>query len=335
MTTDAPRRNATIRDVARAAGVSTATVSRVMNDLATVDPGIADRVREAVHELAYVPSGLARSLSLGVTKTIAMVVPDLGNPMFQEILAGFNRVAAEAGYRVLVGDSREDPVEELELAREMRKRTDALVLCAPRSESSALAHALGELGPAVVVNRPGHETGGAPVVRVDYEQGIRSLAAHLVGLGHRRILYLEGPATSPSNLARLAGLRALEAETDGLRVMAVPCGSSMDDGYRAFDDVRGSGATAVMAFSDVVALGLLGRLHDERVSVPGQLSVTGFDDIPMARFCAPPLTTMAVPQSTIGVVAWEQLSALLTGVPPREATTFTPSLVVRASTGAP
>lgn len=327
------RRNATIGDVAREASVSVASVSRVVNGLATVDPAIAARVRDAIARLNYVPSSTARALSLGVTHTIGMVIPDLGNPLFQQILAGFNRAAAAVGYRVLVADSQETAADEAALAREARRRADAVVLCAPRMPAHELAALIEELGNVVVINR--EHVAPAAAVTVDYTTGIHALLTHLAALGHTRMLYLAGPDSSASNAARLAGLDRFATTNPQITVERVACGSSMDAGYRAWDTVRASDATAVLAFNDVVAMGLLGRLSELRIPVPEQLSVTGFDDIGFARFATPPLTTMAVPQQRIGEVAWEQLRILLDGGTSGPAVRFTPELVVRQSTGAP
>ncbi len=328
-----PKRNVTIAAVAAEAGVSVASVSRVVNGLATVDPKIAERVRAAIERLNYVPSSTARALSLGVTHTIGMVIPDLGNPLFQQILAGFNRAAAAVGYRVLVADSQEVAADEAGLAREARRRADAVVLCAPRMPAPELDALIAELGPALVINRG--NVAPAAGVAVDYTTGITALLEHLADLGHRHVLYLAGPGTSASNAARVAGLTEFAEHNPHIVVEQVACGSSMEAGYAAWDLISTSEATAVLAFNDIVALGLLGRLSELNVPVPGRLSVTGFDDIGFARFATPPLTTMAVPQQRIGEVAWEQLHAVMTGEAAQPTVVFTPELIVRQSTGAP
>ncbi|MGC5170369.1 LacI family DNA-binding transcriptional regulator [Microbacterium sp. DT81.1] len=334
MTIDAVNagKRATITDVARAAGVSRATVSRVMNGISTVDASIAERVLATASELEYAPSGTARSLSLGVTQTVAMMVPDLGNPMFQEILKGFHHAAGADGYRVLVSDSQEVVADEVAIARDARRRCDAVVLCAPRSSGEALVELLRTVQPAVVINRS-TQGGVAPAVTIDYAAGIRSLVDHLVALGHRRLAYLEGPPQSASNVVRMETLEKMKQERDDLEIHWVPCGSTLVDGYRAWPDVQSTGATAVIAFNDLVALGFLGRLNEESIAVPADLSVAGFDDIPFSRFSSPPLTTVTIDQVRIGEVAWQKLRAAIDrGEEPSE-TRFRPDLVVRASTG--
>ena len=143
-----------------------------MNGITTVDASIAERVLATAAELEYSPSGTARSLSLGVTHTVAMMVPDLGNPMFQEILKGFHHAAGADGYRVLVSDSQEVVADEVALARDARRRCDAVVLCAPRSSGEALVDLLRTVQPAVVINRS-TQGGVAPAVTIDYAAGIR------------------------------------------------------------------------------------------------------------------------------------------------------------------
>lgn len=332
MSTRPPQR-VTIAHVAQEAGVSRATVSRVMNGLATVDPEIGKRVREAADKLNYSPSTVARSLAIGRTQTVAIVVPDLANPMFQETLRGLSRAAAREGYRVLVADSIENPDEEVILAREARRRCDALVLVSPRMDPEVLAELLPELSPVVLVNRES-PIAGVPSLAVDYGAGIRSIVGELERLGHRRIAYLTGPGGSYGNRARMAALQhPFPWKGQREEILYIPCGAMFEDGYQARESVLRSGATAAVCFNDLVALGLLGALHEAGVAVPGRLSVTGFDDIPFARFASPALTTASVPQTQLGEQAWGRLWDLLNGREPEHDLTVTPRLEVRASLG--
>jgi LacI family transcriptional regulator len=325
-----PAQRVTIAHVAEEAGVSRATVSRVMNGLATVDPEIGQRVRDAAAKLNYMPSTVARSLAIGRTQTVAIVVPDLANPMFQETLRGLTRAAAKEGYRVLVADSIENPDEEVILAREARRRCDALVLVSPRMDPTVLGSLLPELAPVVLVNRES-PVDGVPSLAVDYGAGVRRIVGELQRLGHERIAYLAGPESSYGNRARLAALEQLGA--DGPDIVQIPCGAMFEDGYRVRDDVLASGATAAVCFNDLVALGLLGALHEAGIAVPGRLSVTGFDDIPFSRFSSPTLTTASVPQTQLGEQAWARLWDLLNSREPEHDLTVTPRLEVRASIG--
>ena len=331
-----PRRRsgvATIGDVADAAGVSRATVSRVMNGRSTVAADIAVRVEAAAARLRYHPSNVARSLSLGRTHTIGLVVPDLGNPMFQQILRGVTGAAAPEGYRVLVADTGESPDDEAEIALEARQRCDALVLASPRMPDDVLARLLPQVSPAVLVNRTAPDD-EAPSVSVDYVRGMRAVVDHLAALGHRRVVYLAGPARSASNGWRLAGIEEARLVHPDLDVTVLPCGPTVGEGYAVVEQVLATRATAVVAFNDLVAFGLLSRLNETGVAVPDDISIVGCDDIELARYATPSLTTLAIPQAELGRQAWHQLQDVITGTATSAQTTrFEPRLEVRASTG--
>src|SRR5690554_3635831 len=186
------QRRTTIAEVAAHAGVSPATVSRVMNGRFVGEEAVAERVRASAVALDYSPSPLARSLALGETRTIAFVVPDLANPAFQAVLSSLSKTAAKDGYRVLVADSAESPSEEALLAVEIRRRCDSIVLCAPRMPEDELVALAKTLQPLVLINRAIPRI-TAPSLSIDYQAGIQNLAAHLYSLGHRRFAYVEGP----------------------------------------------------------------------------------------------------------------------------------------------
>ncbi|WP_116949842.1 LacI family DNA-binding transcriptional regulator [Jiangella endophytica] len=325
-------RPATISRVAELAGVSRATVSRVMNGSSTVAPQLAERVRAAAATLNYQPSVLARSLAVGRTSTIALVVPDLGNPMFQDVLRSLSHAAATRGHRLLVADSEENVAEEGLIALEARRRCDGLVLCAPRMPDDELAALAPQLAPFVLVNRDSSGL-SVPSVNVDYAAGMRDLVSHLMGLGHRRFAYLAGPPTSSSNRLRLSTLRGFAA-AGRLELAELECGATFSDGHAVAGRLIDGLCTAVIAYNDLVAFGALSGLHELGVSVPQQISIAGFDDIPFARYTTPPLTTASVPPSEIGQEAWQRLWALLGGQPPEADIQFRPRLVVRGSTGA-
>jgi len=326
-----PVRPMRISDIAQLAGVSNATVSRVINGFSTVNEDIAQRVRDIIKEVGYVPSQTARSLSLGASQTIGVVVPDLSNPMYHEVLRGVHRAAAADGYRVLVADTLEDPQGEAAVALDIRHRTDALVLIAPRMTRPELLALLMRVHPAAVINRTTGEN--AVVARVDYEAGIQTLAEHLRTLGHSRIAFLSGPEQSRSNQDRQRGLEQYRASHADVEIVEIPTGSGFDDGHRSWEAVRDAGASAVMAFNDLVALGLIGRLAEEGIRVPEDISVAGFDNIPFAQYSSPSLTTMAVDLGEVGASAWRDLRQEIEGAERREPSVFAPVLRVRASTG--
>ncbi|MFJ6538516.1 LacI family DNA-binding transcriptional regulator [Paenarthrobacter sp. NPDC091711] len=326
-----------IADVAEKAGVSHATVSRVMNGNAAVDPGIAARVRAAAVELKYQPNPVGRSLALGKTDTIGIVVPDLANPTFQAILRGLSIAAAQDGYRVLIADSSEVTSEESILAGEARRRCDGVVLCAPRMSDAELEELAPTLHPLVLINRTTIAT-NTPSLSVDYGQGIQELAQHLVTLGHRRLAFLSGPEHSASNRQRLVGLDQFRAEHPEIELQMLHGGSNFDSGHESTEAIISSGATGILAFNDLVAMGLLSGLHERGVRVPEDISVTGFDDIPFAKYTTPPLTTAAVPINELGSLAWRRMREQIqqAGETATQAQDeFSPRVEIRKSTAAP
>ncbi|MGN9782293.1 LacI family DNA-binding transcriptional regulator [Nonomuraea sp. ZG12] len=327
-----PCGTATISRVAEAAGVSRATVSRVMNGSPTVNPELAARVRAAAKELEYEPSLVARSLALGRTSTIALIVPDLANPLFQGILRGLSQAAGEVGRRLLVAESKEDAEEEIILAVEARRRSDGLVLASPRSTDERLRALSDRLAPLVLLHReiPGSTL---PSLSIDNAVGIAGIMTHLTGLGHRHLVYLAGPEASASNRDRRAALRAIVAATPGLALTELACGAMFDDGHAVAREVVACRATGVIAFNDMVAFGALSGLHELGVAVPGDLSLTGFDDIPFARYTTPPLTTASIPKNELGKQAWDKLWSLMNGDTGGHNVRFQPRLLVRESTG--
>jgi LacI family transcriptional regulator len=326
-----PPKGVTISDVAARAGVSLSTVSRVLNGNATVDPALAERVRDAASALEYTASPLARSLVLGRTQTVAVVVPDLGNPTFQAILRGLSRAAAADDYHVLIADSAESVDEERLLAVATRRRSDGLILCAPRMPADELRALVAGTAPVVTINRDAGA--GVPAVGADYRGALGELLAHLYGLGHRRLVYLAGVARSVSNAARLEAIAGFRQAHPDVVVDELPCGVDFDSGAAAASDVLGSGATAVVAYNDLVALGLMSAVQASGCRIPADLSVVGFDGIPFAAYANPPLTTAAVPASELGGRAWAAMRAVLEGSAPGEPIVLRPEVIVRDSTG--
>ncbi len=305
-----------------------------MNARFVGDPAVAERVREAARELAYSPSPLARGLALGRTQTVGFLVPDLANPAFQAVLSSISKAASRDGYRVLVADSGERPEDEPLLAIETRRRCDSIVLCAPRMSEAELLGIVDSLRPMVLVNRRVPRA-QVPSVAIDYGSGMRSLAQHLYDLGHRDLVYLVGPPTSSSNEHRLVALGQFGRDHPEVRVRRIDAGSGSDDGYRLAGEVVASGATAALAYNDLVAVGLVEGLREAGVRVPDDVSVTGFDDIPFSRYVTPSLTTASVPVELLGTGTWTRLHELIDGEDPEHDVLFSPRLEVRDSTAAP
>ncbi len=332
MATSPNNRSRTIADVARRAGVSLATVSRVMNGNPSVDGAMAEKVRAAAAELNYTASPLARSLVLGKTNTIAVVVPDLENPSFHGVLRGLSRAAARDGYHILIADAAESVAEEKILAVETRRRCDGLVLCAPRMAEVDLQSLLEELKPVVLVNRDAGSV-STPVVAADHRTALVELIDLLYGYGHRSLVYLAGVPQSASNARRMEAIHDYLGDHPDVTIQVLPCGVSFECGYEAAERVLATSATGALAFNDLVAMGLMSALNERGVSVPGQISVVGFDDIPFARYITPPLTTASVPGAELGEQAWHRMWDLLNGRAPGHAIFFRPRIERRGSTG--
>lgn len=322
----------TISDVAARAGVSLSTVSRALNGNATVDPALAERVRAAAAELDYTANPVARSLVSGRTQTVAVVVPDLANPTFQAILRGLGRAASADDFHVLVSDSVESIDAERTLATTTRRRTDGVILCAPRMPQPELDALAPTLSPLVLVNRVSPDV---PSVRADYGAALRTQLEDLHRVGHRRIVYLAGAPGSASGAQRASALDAFAAAHPEVDLRRFPGGVDADAGAAAADAVLASTATAAVAFNDLVAIGLLDAVRRRGCRVPDDLSIVGFDDIPFARFTTPPLTTATVPADDLGREAWIRMRALLAGEAVPRSLTVIPQSVRRETVGDP
>ncbi len=320
----------TIRDVAEQARVSVATVSRALSSPHLVNQVTRARVLAVASELGYRPSPAARSLITGRTGNIGIVVPDLGNPFFTGLLKSVQSRAREAGYAVLVGDSDEDPAAEEELVRMMAKQVDGVVLCSPGIKDAQIT-ALAEHSSLTLLNRRVRGIGAA---LMDSAGGMRQVVAHLARLGHRRCAYLAGPRNSWSNRERRRGLRAAARQHDMEIIELGPFPPRYDGGVAAADLAVDANVTAMIAYNDIMALGVLARLRDRGIKVPEELSVTGFDDLVFAAVCAPPLTTVAMPVLAAGRGAVELLLGQLDNESPSQLDLPT-HLIIRATTAAP
>ena len=321
----------TIKDVARAAGVSASTVCRALSTPELVSPVTRERVRDTAASLGYHPNRAARGLITGRTGNLGLLVPDLTNPFFPSVVKGMQARAHEADYAVFLADTDEDPAAEVGLVRKLSKQVDGIVLCSPRMSDEDL-RALAEDTPLVLVNR---RIGRVPSVSVAFVDGMRQAVHHLVALGHRRIAYVAGPRTSWANRERLRALRAVAGPAGAELIEIGHVLPQFEGGVAAADQVLAASVTAVIAFNDLVALGLLNRFAARGVAVPGELSVLGFDDIALSAMVHPSLTTVAQPKEQAGRAGVDLLLQLLEppgrpGAVRRELPTH---LVVRGSTG--
>lgn len=303
-----------------------------MSNNPSVNEDMAARVRAAAKELGYQPSASAKGLASGKTSTVGVVVPNLANPYFADVIKSVTLEANAANYRILISDSNEDEGREADLTSAMQRDCDGVILVSPRMDSGALRVLSRHRTPLVMVNRA--EPGIAvPSVSVDNYTAMMAMMAHLMKLGHKRICYLAGPALAWQEQERLRAVR--QAETFGAQVAVVEAGGTSDAGYKAVPAALKTNSTALACFNDLVAFGALARLNEEGISVPGDMSLTGFDDIPFAKYCDPSLTTASSPQGDLGRLAWQLMADRLSSGETANAEPLEAPIVVRASTAAP
>ncbi|MCF7548601.1 LacI family DNA-binding transcriptional regulator [Pseudonocardia sp. WMMC193] len=329
---DLGSRRATIRTVAEAAGVSTATVSRVMSGVATVNPDLAAKVRQVAEQLSYRPSEAARGLALGTLRNIGVLMPDVGNSYFQDIVKSLHAESALEGFRSLVADHDGSPQNEFATAWDLMGHVDGLVLLSSRIAPAELRELSRQPTPVVLVNRI--ELGlDLPMVGVDSFTATLELCAHLSRLGHRRIVYLSGSSLAWQDRERWRGVETSRRVLD-LEVVRVESDGTIETSYEASDEALSHEPTAIVCFNDLSAIGAVSKLRVRGVSVPDDISVTGFDDIVIGRHVHPSLTTATSPRGELGRRAWgmlrdalDQRRALV------DATLLPAPLVIRDSTG--
>ena len=326
-------KSATIRDVADAAGVSVATVSRVYNGIDAVAEPTRARVIAATAALDYVPHSGARSLSTRRTDTIGVILPDLHGEFFSELIRGIDLATRARGLHLLLSHSHGDPVEATTVLRAMRSRVDAIVVMSPYADEGVLA-ALGGSTPLVLLGSGG-DAGGHPRFAIDNHAGAFAMTAHLLGAGFRRIAFVSGPADNIEAAQRLAGYRDALAAHGGVPEQVAQGDFSEQSGARAAGLLlEGPRPDAIFAGNDMMAVGCLQALREAGLRVPDDIALAGFDDIPISRFLDPPLTTVGVPIAELGRQAVESCAEILSTGAPGASRTFTPQLVIRASSGA-
>ncbi len=325
-------RPATLADVAAASGVATSTVSRALSNPNRVNSSTRERIEAAARELNYLPNAHARALTSGKTKMIAVLVADVTNPFYFDIVRGTQQQLKAAGYTQLLIDTEESDELEDSMLHKLRRSFDGAILASSRLTDRRLTVLAGEM-PLVAINR---QTKAVPSVFIDTPSGIEQALGHLVSLGHRDIAYVSGPESSWPNEGRWRAL-VRAGQRLGVTTRRVgPFSPKKTAGAAAADTVLNSGATACIAFNDLLAIGMLMRLHERGVKVPAELSIVGCDDIFGADFCNPPLTTLTAPIEQAGRVAVSMLLAridkhALSGM--RQTATLPTHLTVRASTG--
>ncbi|HEY6737237.1 MAG TPA: LacI family DNA-binding transcriptional regulator [Actinopolymorphaceae bacterium] len=297
------RRFPTIDDVAARCGVATSTVSRAFSRPERVSAATRELILATAAAMGYRPNPIARALPSGRTLTLGLLVPDITNPFFLPLIRGAERRAAEAGYTLVLSDTEESPAQEATAFDRLHGSVDGYILASSRQSDDDLRRAH-ERSPLVVVNR---RIPPVPGVVIDSAGGVLEAVRHLAELGHRRIGYLAGPATSWSNAQRW---EALSAATQRLRLEVVRLSSivpTIEGGEAAADAVLAADITALVTFNDLLAIGLVRELGARSVPLPDRLSIVGCDDIFGADFCTPALTTLTAPVESAGRAAVDLL----------------------------
>jgi LacI family transcriptional regulator len=321
---------ATIYDIARVAGVSPSTVSRALNKPGRINEKTAQRIRDAAASLNYRLNPMARALPTGRTGTIGLVVSDFTNPVYFNLVRGAEQVAAADGYTLVLAESQESAEIEMETAERVLPSVDGLVLISSRLTDAAIQE-LAERKPLMVVNR---QVDGVLGIVPDVAPGICDALDHLAELGHRSLAFLSGPATS--FMSRLRWETVLEeAPRRGLAAVEIGPGTpTIEGGSSAIRRVVAANVSAVIAYNDLMAIGLLTACREAGVSVPGDLSIIGFDDIFGSDFTSPAITTIHMPLHATGEQAMHQLIEAVNGRSDGDTADLTASLVVRGSTAA-
>jgi LacI family transcriptional regulator len=329
-------RHVTLADVAARSGVSTATASRVLAGIGRPQPPIRERVLAAARELNYRPSGVARALKRRETRTLGLVITDITNPFYPQVVRAVEAAAHERGYGIVLANGGDDPVRELEhLDLLVERRVDGIVIASSRMTRRHAERLRAAAVPVVLVN-DAVAGSGLPTVTTAHRRGARMATEHLVALGHRGIGHVSAPTEQPAAGQRRQGVRdALRAAGLDEPLIAVGDGR-VAGGASATEALIGAGVTGIVAYNDLTAIGALRALRRAGIAVPEQVSVVGFDDIDLAAWTDPPLTTIRQPIDELGRWAVDHLADLLSGGrrPGAGRTVLEPSLVVRGSTAA-
>jgi len=308
----------TIRDVARAAGVSVATVSRVFNNSGPVHEETRARIREVAREMRYSPNSAARSLITAKSNTLGVLLPDLYGEFFSEVIRGIDQTAQEHGYHVLVSSSHETQVRIEAAMRAMRGRVDGLIVMSPDIDAPTLAANLPDSLPVVLLNCAVEGT-SYDVICVDNFGGAYAMVRHLLSTGRDRVAIITGSSRNYDARERLRGYRAAlrdagAEQREGEDGWEIPGDFTETGGYRAARAIASLAPAerrpnAVFAANDAMAIGALSAFRELGLAVPRDIAVAGFDDIPMARYMSPPLTSVHVAISELGARAMDVLLA--------------------------
>src|SRR2546421_3655813 len=300
-----------IREIARRAKVSTATVSRAINRVPTVDPQLAKRVWKVVNELGYYPNTQARALVSGRSRILGLIVSEITNPFFPEIVQSFEDIAVQHNYEILLTSTVHDPKRmQLAVRRMIERRVDGVAILTFGMKDPLIADLRFRKVPLVFVDVGPHVSGVANI-RINYCHGIRQAVQHLAALRHSRIAFVMGPPHLKSALARKAAFETAMQEI-GLEIPAdlvVVGDHKIEGGMQALLQLTQLPAppTALLCSNDMTALGVMRQAYESGIVIPRDLSLIGFDDIRLAQFTTPPLTTVQMSQTLLAEYAFKAL----------------------------
>jgi LacI family transcriptional regulator len=300
-----------IREIARRAKVSTATVSRTINRVPTVDPQLAKRVWKVVEDLGYYPNTQARALVSGKSRIFGLVVSEITNPFFPEIVQAFEDIAVQHNYEILLTSTVHNPKRmELAVRRMIERRVDGVAILTFGMEDSLVEDLRFRKVPLVFVD-VGPHVPGVSNIRINYQHGIRQAVQHLAALRHNRIAFIAGPSSLKSAMARKTAFEVAMQEI-GLTVppeMIVEGDHRMEGGMRALVQLAGlpSRPTAILCSNDMTAVGVMREAYEYGIVIPRDLSLVGFDDIRLSQFTTPPLTTVQMSQTVLAEYAFQAL----------------------------
>ncbi|HUA14342.1 MAG TPA: LacI family DNA-binding transcriptional regulator [Verrucomicrobiae bacterium] len=325
-----------IREIARRAKVSTATVSRAINRVPTVDPQLAKRVWKVVDELGYYPNTQARALVSGRSRIFGLVVSEITNPFFPEIVQTFEDLAVENNYEILLTSTAHDPKRmEISVRRMIERRVEGVAILTFGMEESLIEHLRFRKVPLVFVD-VGPDAPRVANIRIDYQSGIRQAVQHLAALRHARIAFIAGPLRLKSALARKTAFQQSMAEIGLPADMIIEGDHTLEGGKTALTKLIGyrRRPTAVLCSNDMTAIGVIREAYDLQIKIPTELSVIGFDDIRLSQFTTPPLTTVQMSQSELAKLAFCALMSEVNEYPVSRRANYrlVTSLILRDST---
>ena len=327
-----------IKEVAKRANVSTATVSRTINNSPKVNPETAARVREAIEALNFYPNTHARTLVSGRSRMLGLIISDITNPFFPELVKSFEDQAVQRNQEVIIGNTDYNPKRMAGCIRRMLERkVDGVAILTSETDPELLAELTRRNIPTVLMDNP--RTGPrSATIRIDYAQGIQEALQHLFDLNHREIAFIAGPLELQSARTRYdAFISGMKARGIAIKAGAIEEGNHrIEGGFAAMQNLLKlpERPTAVIASNDLTAIGALDAIHQAGLKVPGDISLVGFDDISFAHLTQPRLTTVLLSRTEIATTAFEALQQLI-GNEENQAEFVIPArLVTRASTRA-